>query len=158
MQGVPIRKGGEELHAYQTDGSYHYQFKNSQSDDVDAINNFWGAGMNNSTIDASVHDDEEGSCEVTFYPFETNPAPCAPAPTQAGPSAFTAADAVIALEIAVVSHPPDLCYDVSGDGRVTSLDALMILKAAGGVSEDYHGVCLMSGTPACSKRFLRHGI
>ena len=80
----------------------------SQSDDVDASNNFWGAGMNNSTIDASVHDDEEGACEVTFYPFETDPYICAPAPTPAGPPAFTTADAVIALEIAVGSRPPDL--------------------------------------------------
>ena len=114
----------------QTDGSYHYQFKNSQSDTVDAINNFWGLGMNNSTIDASVHDDEEGRGEVRFYPFKTDPAPCAPIP--AGLPAFTTADAVIALEIAVGSRPFDPCWDVSGDGRVTSLDALMILMAAGG--------------------------
>ena len=48
------------------------------------------------------------------------------------PPAFTTADAVIALQIAVGSHPPDLRWDVSGDGSVTSLDALMILQAAGG--------------------------
>ncbi|MEA1905498.1 MAG: hypothetical protein U9N12_00900 [Euryarchaeota archaeon] len=143
--------------ALQTDGSYHYQFKNSQPEGVDAINNFWGAGMNNSTIDESVHDDEEGDCEVMFYPFEIDPAPCAPAPSPAGPSAFTTVDAVIALEIAVGSHLPDLRYDVSGDGWVTSLDALMVLKAAGRALEDYHGVCPMPGTPAWSKGFLWHG-
>ena len=45
---------------------------------------------------------------------------------------FTSADAVIALQIAVGSRPPDLHYDISGDKRVTSLDALMILQAAAG--------------------------
>jgi len=48
------------------------------------------------------------------------------------PHTFTTADAVIALQIAVGSRPPDLRWDVSGDGSVTSLDALMILQAAGG--------------------------
>ncbi|PXF57736.1 MAG: hypothetical protein C4B59_14670 [Candidatus Methanogaster sp.] len=42
----------------------------------------------------------------------------------------TAADAVIALEIAAGSRPFDAAADVSGDGIVTSLDALMILQAA----------------------------
>ena len=40
-------------------------------------------------------------------------------------------DAVIALQIAVGSREYDPAADVSGDGRVTSLDALMILQAAG---------------------------
>jgi hypothetical protein len=41
---------------------------------------------------------------------------------------------VIALQIAAGSRPPDLCWDVNGDGSVTSLDALMILQAtAGGI-------------------------
>ncbi|CAD6492226.1 MAG: Carboxypeptidase regulatory-like domain protein [Candidatus Argoarchaeum ethanivorans] len=47
--------------------------------------------------------------------------------------ATTASDpitATIALEIAVGSRPFDDAADVSGDGRVTSLDALMILQAA----------------------------
>jgi hypothetical protein len=47
---------------------------------------------------------------------------------------FTAADATIALQIAVGSRPCDTTMlnaaDVSGDGSVTSLDALMILQAA----------------------------
>ena len=46
--------------------------------------------------------------------------------------AFTTVDAVIALEIAVGSRPHDDALDVSGDGHVTSLDALMILQAARG--------------------------
>ncbi|MEA1870556.1 MAG: dockerin type I repeat-containing protein, partial [Euryarchaeota archaeon] len=49
---------------------------------------------------------------------------------------LTPADAAIALEIAVGSRPCDAATldaaDVSGDGRVTSLDALMILQAAAG--------------------------
>ena len=49
----------------------------------------------------------------------------------------TAADAVIALEIAAGSRPCDAATlaaaDVDGDGVVTSLDTLMILKAAAGV-------------------------
>jgi hypothetical protein len=48
------------------------------------------------------------------------------------PYVFTTADAVIALQIAVGSRPCDLHWDVSGDKRVTSLDALMILQAAAG--------------------------
>ena len=45
---------------------------------------------------------------------------------------LTPADAVIALRIAVGSRPFDDAADVSGDGSVTSLDALMILQAAAG--------------------------
>ena len=50
-------------------------------------------------------------------------------------SAVTAADAVIALEIAVGIRPNDPAADVDGDGQVTSLDALMILQAAAGQIE-----------------------
>ena len=46
--------------------------------------------------------------------------------------AFATADAVIALQIAVGSRPPDPHWDMNGDGSVTSLDALMILQAAAG--------------------------
>jgi hypothetical protein len=46
--------------------------------------------------------------------------------------ALTTSDAAIALQIAVGSRPPDLRWDVSRDGSVTSLDALMILQAAAG--------------------------
>ncbi|MEA3324610.1 MAG: hypothetical protein U9Q37_05655 [Euryarchaeota archaeon] len=69
---------------------------------------------------------------VTFYPFETEPIPCAPTPER---PAFTTTDAVIALEIAVGSRGYDPRWDVSGDGQVTSLDALMILQASNGVIE-----------------------
>jgi hypothetical protein len=48
---------------------------------------------------------------------------------------FTTADAAIALEIAVGSRPPDLRWDVSGDGQITSLDVLMIMQAAAGAVE-----------------------
>jgi len=50
--------------------------------------------------------------------------------------ALTPTDAAIALQIAVGSRPCDAAMlaaaDVSGDGSVTSLDALMILQAAAG--------------------------
>jgi uncharacterized membrane protein len=44
----------------------------------------------------------------------------------------TPADAAIALQIAVGSHPFDTAADVNRDSSVTSLDALMILQAAAG--------------------------
>jgi parallel beta-helix repeat protein len=52
--------------------------------------------------------------------------------TMEEPPAFTTVDAVIALEIAVGSSPFDSRMDVNDDRRVTSLDALMILRAAAG--------------------------
>ena len=114
-----------------TTGGWEWNFCNNQYQPVEAKYNYWGAGMNSSTIDASIYDDEEGGLgEVEFYPFETKPVPCAPTPEE--PPAFTTADAVIALQIAAGSRPPDLRYDVSGDGQVTSLDALMILQAVAG--------------------------
>jgi len=44
------------------------------------------------------------------------------------------ADAVLyfAFQIAASSRPPDPRWGTSGDGSVTSLDALMILQAAAG--------------------------
>ena len=112
-----------------TSGGWEWQFYNDQSIPVDAKHNYWGAGMNNSTIDVGIYDDEEGGwAEVEFYPFETEPVPCAPTPDE--PPAFTAADAAIALQIAAGSRPSDPRWDVSRDGSVTSLDALMILQAA----------------------------
>ncbi len=48
---------------------------------------------------------------------------------------FTTMDAGIALQIAVGSRPSDPRWDVSGNGHVTSLDALMILQAAAGAIE-----------------------
>ena len=47
---------------------------------------------------------------------------------------LTPTDAAIALQLAATgAHDP--AADVSGDGRVTSLDALMILQAAAGSIE-----------------------
>lgn len=46
--------------------------------------------------------------------------------------AVTAADALIALRMAVGAVPDTDAADVSGDGEVTSLDALMILRVAAG--------------------------
>jgi parallel beta-helix repeat protein len=64
-----------------TSGGWEWQFYNDQSDAVEAKHNYWGAGMNNDTIDASIYDDEEGGWgEVEFYPFATGPVPCAPVP------------------------------------------------------------------------------
>jgi parallel beta-helix repeat protein len=115
-------------------GGWEWQFDIEQYQPVEAKHNYWGAGMNNSTIDASIYDNEEGEWgEVEFYPFETEPAPCAPTPEE--PHTFTTADAVIALQIAAGSRQPDLRWDVSGEGSVTSLDALMILQAAAGSIE-----------------------
>jgi hypothetical protein len=58
---------------------------------------------------------------VDTYPFEEPDGWVTVSPL------FTAADAG--------SRPPDSRYDVSGDGSVTSLDALMILQAAAGSIE-----------------------
>ena len=103
------------------------QFYNGQSTPVEAKHNYWGAGLNNSTIDASICDDEGA---VWFYPFETEPLSCAPTPDK--PPAFTSADAVIALHIAVGSREYDRTMDVNNDGMVTSFDALIILHAVAG--------------------------
>jgi len=48
--------------------------------------------------------------------------------------AVTAADAVIALQMAVGAVPATDAADLSRDGAVTSLDALIILQAAAGVN------------------------
>ena len=62
-----------------TSGGYEWNFKNDQSDAVDAKYNYWVA-TDNATIDASIYDNEEGEGEVTFYPFEAGTVPCAPIP------------------------------------------------------------------------------
>jgi hypothetical protein len=48
---------------------------------------------------------------------------------------YTTADAVIALAIAAGSCEYDPEMDVNNDGKVTSLDALMILQVASGAIE-----------------------
>jgi parallel beta-helix repeat protein len=137
-QGFDLRNTGNNI-SYNNiieNGNYNtetcgweWQLYNAQSNSIEIKHNYWGAGMNNSTIDASIYDDDESPYrgEVKFYPFETEPVPCAPGPER---PAFTTADAAIALQIAVGSRPPAPRWDVSGDGSVTSLDALMILQAA----------------------------
>jgi len=123
----------------ETDG-WEWNFYNDQTDPVEAKHNYWGAGMNNSTIDASICDDEEGGWgEVEFYPFETDPVTCTPTPELHGDvnhdGKLSTADAVLALWMAVGSIDTDPAADVNSDGQVTSLDALMILQAAAGSIE-----------------------
>ena len=123
----------------ETDG-WEWNFYNDQTDPVEAKHNYWGAGMNNSTIDASICDDEEGRWgEVEFYPFETDPVTCTPTPELHGDvnhdGKLSTADAVLALWMAVGSIDTDPAADVNSDGQVTSLDALMILQAAAGSIE-----------------------
>ncbi|MFZ2071867.1 MAG: NosD domain-containing protein [Halobacteriota archaeon] len=64
-----------------TSGGYEYDFYNEQANAVDAKYNYWMAATNE-TIDASIYDNEEGEGkgEVTFYPFMSESAPCAPIP------------------------------------------------------------------------------
>jgi parallel beta-helix repeat protein len=64
----------------QADDSYHYQFYNDQNNDVEAKNNYWGAGMDNDKINASIYDWQEDYSKgnVTFLPKVTGPVPCAP--------------------------------------------------------------------------------
>jgi len=52
-------------------GGYEWQLYNDQNYVMTAKNNYWDPGMNNSTIDASIYDDDEGKGKVEFYPFET---------------------------------------------------------------------------------------
>ncbi|KAF5417061.1 MAG: hypothetical protein C5S38_02225 [Candidatus Methanophagaceae archaeon] len=59
----------------QAGGVYHRQFYNNQSNDVEAKNNYWGAGMTNATIDPGIYDNEDGKGEVMFYVFRTGPIP-----------------------------------------------------------------------------------
>ena len=136
--------------ALQGDGSYRWQLANNQPNEVSTAGNWWGTA-DTTRINASIHDwtydvgwgnvttspnhdwtgwtYDAGWGNVTTSPRLDGPSPCAPTPE---PYAFTTADAVIALEIAVGSRPPNSRYDVSGDGRVTSLDALIILQMAAG--------------------------
>ena len=63
--------------------AWEWQFYNDQTQEVEAKNNYWGAGMNNATINASIYDwqDDPANCgNVTFNPFNGNPNICAPIP------------------------------------------------------------------------------
>jgi len=57
---------------------YHYQFYNDQSDDVDAISNWWGTNTE-SQISTSIYDwnDDKGKGNVTYSSRLPNPSPCA---------------------------------------------------------------------------------
>ena len=64
--------------------SWHYNFYNNQSDDVNATNNYWAT--DNSTIIAeSIYDwhDDQSKGNVTFDPYLTDRSPCAPIPEAA---------------------------------------------------------------------------
>jgi subtilisin family serine protease len=74
-------------------------------------------------LDHTGKDNRTGSGRVDVYA----------AYQEATSRAFTPADAVIALRVAVRGEYEKF-LDVNSDGAVTSLDALMILQAAGGVS------------------------
>jgi parallel beta-helix repeat protein len=62
-------------------GGYEYQFRNDQSDDVNATNNWWGT-TDNDIINASIFDgqDDPDKGIVTYLPKLGSPSPCAPIP------------------------------------------------------------------------------
>jgi predicted MPP superfamily phosphohydrolase len=94
----------------------------------------WASGMDIPHTDATVHfrimpfnDDLAGDYATTNAFFVDNRIPG----DQNRDGIITPADAAIAIAVAATgAHDP--AADVSGDGQVTSLDALMILKAATG--------------------------
>ena len=65
----------------QGDGSYHWQFENRQSSDVNTANNWWGTN-NETRIDASIYDQTHYASygEVITSPRLDGLAPCAPVP------------------------------------------------------------------------------
>ncbi|MEA3281846.1 MAG: NosD domain-containing protein, partial [Euryarchaeota archaeon] len=109
-----------------TSGGWQWQVYNGQSTPCEVKHNYWGAGMNNTTIDAGIY--VEGNYEggVVFYPFEIYPISGIPVTEET--HTFTTADAAIALEIASGIHEYDPLWDINRDGHVTSIDALMILQ------------------------------
>ena len=60
-----------------TSKGYEWNFYNAQSQAVAAEDNYWGAGMTNDTIEASI---KEASGSVGYYPHREGQAPCAPVP------------------------------------------------------------------------------
>ncbi|KAF5415370.1 MAG: hypothetical protein C5S48_06110 [Candidatus Methanogaster sp.] len=81
-----------------TSGGWRWQFYNGQSTPCEAKHNYWGARMNNNTIDASIYVEEISGGGVVFYPFEIDP--ITGIPVALGLHTSTIADAAIALEIA----------------------------------------------------------
>ncbi len=72
-----------------------------------------------------------GGSNLDYHPL------CPPSPVKGdlnGDGNLTPADATIALHLAVTGAHDDAA-DVSGDGQTTSLDALMIMRAAAGIVE-----------------------
>lgn len=65
----------------QGDGSYHWQFENCQSSDVNTASNWWGTN-NETRINASIYDQTHYASygEVITSPRLDGPAPCAPVP------------------------------------------------------------------------------
>ena len=116
-------------------GGREWNFYNDQYQPVEAKHNYWSAGMNNIMVDANIYADEEGAGTADFYPFKTDPVPCTPIskPELHGGVNYyeklSTADAVLALRRAVDLVDIDPAADVSGDGMVTPLNALMILQA-----------------------------
>ena len=109
--------------------AYDYNGFNSWDKGASVGGNYWSdhscsGNPSNGTEPYTGIDTNAGA--VDTYPFEEPDGWVTVSPP------FATTDAVIALQIAAGSRPPDLRWDVSGDKRVTSLDALMILKAAGG--------------------------
>jgi parallel beta-helix repeat protein len=64
-----------------TSGGYEWQFKNDQSGDVDATNNWWGT-TDDGTINASIFDwqDDPNKGNVTYLPKLDSSSTCAPIP------------------------------------------------------------------------------
>jgi len=63
------------------DGSYQWQFRNNQSDEVSTADNWWGTA-DTTIINASIYDQtyDAGWGSVTTAPRLSGPAPCAPVP------------------------------------------------------------------------------
>ncbi len=74
----------------QGDGSYHWQFYNDQSNDVEAKNNWWGTDVP-SEIAASIRED---TGNVSYEPFLDSPSPCAPGYRQPAPIQVPAFSAI----------------------------------------------------------------
>jgi parallel beta-helix repeat protein len=63
-------------------GGWEWQFYNDQNNITDATNNWWGGGMTNETVNASIYDwtYDKTTGNVTVLPRLSDAAPCAPIP------------------------------------------------------------------------------
>jgi hypothetical protein len=120
-------------------GEYHWNFYNDQADNVQAMNNYWGA-TDNGTIDAGIHDDDEeaDTGKVIFEPYANESFFYEPPIELHGDvnqdGLLTTADAALAMRMAVGGIDIDLAADVDLDGAVTSLDVLIIMQAVSGTA------------------------